>query len=303
MQQAVYDAIVIGAGPAGASCAVWLAHMGFSPLIIESSGRAGGLSASNPFEDTWNVTAPGLTGEEVAARIKQSLDSARVPVLLNSLVTRIERGDTPDGTGREVFKVFFGADLPLHARFVVIASGVEPRTPPDWERDHYDDVLVGPGKHVANYEFALKNVAVLGGGDNAFENALFLKERGAKSVHIYARTLRCQRHWMKFLNESDVTTGAYTFDPETRQVNGRPYDAVVVLYGFRARLQGMEDLGLDCNELGYIRTDFQTTQTNLPGIYAIGEVTHRQHPCVVTSMADGVVAAKAIQKELEKDGA
>ncbi len=303
MLQAVYDAIVIGAGPAGASCAVWLAHMGFSPLVIESSGRAGGLSASNPFEDTWNVTAPGLTGEEVAARIKQSLDSARVPVLLNSRVTRIERGDTPGGTGREVFKVFFGADLPLHARFVVIASGVEPRTPPDWERDHYDDVLVGPGKHVANYEFALKNVAVLGGGDNAFENALFLKERGAKSVHIYARTLRCQRHWMKFLNESDVTTGTYTFDPETRLVNGRPYDAVVVLYGFRARLQGMEDLGLDCNELGYIRTDFQTTQTNLPGIYAIGEVTHRQHPCVVTSMADGVVAAKAIQKELEKDDA
>lgn len=302
MQQAVYDAIVIGAGPAGASCAVWLAHMGFSPLIIESNGRAGGLSASNPFEDTWNVTAPGLTGEEVAARIKLSLDSARVPVLLNSHVTRIEREQAGQG-GQEHFKVYFGADLPLHARYVVIASGVEPRRPPEWERDHYDDVLVGPGKHVANYEFALKDVAILGGGDNAFENALFLKERGAKSVHIYARTLRCQRHWMKFLNESDITTGAYTFDPATRQVNGRTYDAVLVLYGFRARLQGMQDLGLDCDELGYVRTDFKTTQTNLPGIYAIGEVTHRQHPCVVTSMADGVVAAKAIQKQLEQGAA
>ncbi|MGO1766500.1 MAG: NAD(P)/FAD-dependent oxidoreductase, partial [Advenella sp.] len=70
-----------------------------------------------------------------------------------------------------------------------IASGVEPRKPPEWEQDHYENVLVGPGKHVANYEFALKDVAILGGGDNAFENALFLKERGAKSVHIYARTL------------------------------------------------------------------------------------------------------------------
>lgn len=302
MQQAVYDAIVIGAGPAGASCAVWLAHMGFSPLVIESSGRAGGLSASNPFEDTWNVTAPGLTGEEVAAKIKLSLDSARVPVLLNSHVTRIDR-DNASGNGKGHFKVFFGADRPLHARFVVIASGVEPRKPPEWALDHYDDVLVGPGKHVANYEFALKEVAILGGGDNAFENALFLKERGAKSVHIYARTLRCQRHWLKFLNESDISTGPYTFDPATRQVNGRAYDAVLVLYGFRARLQGMEDLGLDLNELGYVRTDFQTTQTNLPGIYAIGEVTHRQHPCVVTSMADGVVAAKAIQKQLETGGA
>lgn len=303
MQQAVYDAIVIGAGPAGASCAVWLAHMGFSPLVIESSGRAGGLSASNPFEDTWNVTAPGLTGEEVAAKIKLSLDSARVPVLLNSHVTRIERDDTPAENGPGHFKVFFGADRPLHARYIVIASGVEPRKPPEWTRDQYDDVLLGPGKHVANYEFALKDVAILGGGDNAFENALFLKERGAKSVHIYARTLRCQRHWMKFLNESDITIGPYTFDPVTRQINGRAYDAVLVLYGFSARLQGMEDLGLDCNDLGYVRTDFQTTQTNLPGIYAIGEVTHRQHPCVVTSMADGVVAAKAIQKELERHGA
>ncbi|MGO1767325.1 MAG: NAD(P)-binding protein, partial [Advenella sp.] len=115
MQQAVYDAIVIGAGPAGASCAVWLAHMGFSPLVIESSGRAGGLSASNPFEDTWNVTAPGLTGEEVAARIKLSLDSARVPVLLNSHVTRIER--ERGAGGKDQFKVYFGADLPLCARY------------------------------------------------------------------------------------------------------------------------------------------------------------------------------------------
>ncbi len=298
MQQAVYDAIVIGAGPAGASCAVWLAHMGFSPLVIESSGRAGGLSASNPFEDTWNVTAPGLTGEEVAAKIKLSLDSARVPVLLNSHVTRIER-DESAADGKSHFKVFFGADLPLHARFVVIASGVEPRRPPEWKKEKYENVLIGPGKHVANFEFALKDVAILGGGDNAFENAIFLKERGAKSVHIYARTLRCQRHWLKFLKDSDMTTGSYTFDPETRQVNGRTYDAILVLYGYRARLQGMEDLGLALDDLGYVITDVHTTETNLPGIYAIGEVTHRQHPCVVTSMADGVVAAKAIQKQLE----
>ena len=300
MQQVVYDAIVIGAGPAGASCAVWLAHMGFTPLVIESSGRVGGLSASNPFEDTWNVTAPGLTGEEIAARIKLSLDSARVPVLLNSHVVRIERQESTQDHAEPVFQVFFGADLPLHARYVVVASGVEPRRPPEWERDHYDDVLVGPGKLVANYEFALKNVAVLGGGDNAFENALFLKERGASSVHIYARTLRCQRQWMKFLDASDVRTGPYTFDPERREVNGKAYDAVLVFYGYQARLEGMQDLGLALDERGYVKTDFATTQTNLPGIYAVGEVTHRQHPCVVTSMADGVVAAKAIQKALEQ---
>ena len=53
MQPVVYDAIVIGAGPAGASCAVWLAHLGFSPLILDASEQVGGLAAHNPFEDAW----------------------------------------------------------------------------------------------------------------------------------------------------------------------------------------------------------------------------------------------------------
>ena len=53
-----------------------------------------------------------------------------------------------------------------------------------------------------------------------------------------------------------------------------------------------DDLRLARDERGYIRTDFATAETSVPDIYAIGEVAHRMHPCVVTSMADGVVAAR-----------
>ena len=135
MQPVVYDAIVIGAGPAGASCAVWLAHLGFSPLILDASEQVGGLAAHNPFEDAWNVTAPGLTGEEVAVQIKRSLDGARVPVLLKMRVDRVEIIDAPDQINAllkkegkhdkpvcpRLFRVFFDGHslwryLPLSAR-------------------------------------------------------------------------------------------------------------------------------------------------------------------------------------------
>ncbi|NLN67812.1 MAG: NAD(P)/FAD-dependent oxidoreductase [Alcaligenaceae bacterium] len=314
MQPVVYDAIVIGAGPAGASCAVWLAHLGFSPLILDASEQVGGLTAHNPFEDAWNVTAPGLTGEEVAVQIKRSLDGARVPVLLKMRVDRVEIIDAPDQINAllkkegkhdkpvcpRLFRVFFDGHS-LVSRFVVVASGVTSRFPQELANQKYDHVLVGPGRHISNYEFANKRVAVLGGGDNAFENAIFAQKRGALSVDIYARHIRAQRQWFESLSRKRIHTGEYVFDPLTRTVNGHRYDVVMVFYGWQAQLNGLESLGLSCSEKGYVNTHVHTAETNVSGVYAIGEVANRHHPCIITSMADGVVAAKAIQYRLEQE--
>ncbi|MFU1949387.1 FAD-dependent oxidoreductase, partial [Bordetella avium] len=49
----IYDAVIVGAGPAGASCAVWLARLGLAPVLVEASARPGGLTADNPFTDDW----------------------------------------------------------------------------------------------------------------------------------------------------------------------------------------------------------------------------------------------------------
>ncbi|MFV9474518.1 NAD(P)/FAD-dependent oxidoreductase [Advenella sp. RU8] len=314
MQPVVYDAIVIGAGPAGASCAVWLAHLGFSPLILDASEQVGGLAAHNPFEDAWNVTAPGLTGEEVAVQIKRSLDGARVPVLLKMRVDRVEIIEDPGQINtllnkadnhetavfQKLFRVYFDGHS-LLSRFVVVASGVTARFPTELANQKYDHVLVGPGRHISKYEFANKKVAVLGGGDNAFENAIFAQKRGALSVDIYARHVRAQKQWFESLAQNRIHTGEYVFDPLARTVNGHQYDVVMVFYGWQAQLNGVESLGLSCSEKGYVNTNVHTAETNVPGVYAIGEVANRHHPCIITSMADGVVAAKAIQQRLEQE--
>jgi len=101
-----------------------------------------------------------------------------------------------------------------------------------------------------------------------------------------------------------------TLNLAQRQVNGQPFDLILVCYGwqpclpFLAAIDSPSDTPSSPAKLartrrGFIQTDWATAQTSIPGLYAIGEVAQRQHPCVVTALADGVTAAKAIQACLE----
>lgn len=82
--------------------------------------------------------------------------------------------------------------------------------------------------------------------------------------------------------------------------NGRPYDLILVFYGWEPQAGFADGLNLARDARGYIQTETATARTSLPDVYAIGEVANRAHPCVVTAMADGVVAAKDIQRRWER---
>lgn len=312
MANQVYDAVIIGAGPAGVSCAVWLSLLGFKVVVIERSNHIGGLAANNPYQDVWNVTAPELTGEDAAKQMRKSIDHARVPVLFEQSVYDIQSVNLLSDfklnkveRGAPQYKIFFKntkdglESRAIVARSVVIATGVKYKRPPEMGSKNYPQILVGPGKHVYQHDFVMREIAILGGGDNAMENAIYLAQRGAKSIDVYSRTLRAQNKWMKNIPQDSLHLGPYKFDPDHMSVNGKRYDTILVFYGYEPQLDGLPDIGLRVQENGYLWTDEKTAQTNIPGIYAIGEVANRMHPCVVTSMADGIVAAKAIQFVLE----
>ena len=82
-------------------------------------------------------------------------------------------------------------------------------------------------------------------------------------------------------------------------VAGRRYDVIVVLYGWTPALEFMRNHPLARDEKGFVVTDRDSAESSIRNVYAIGEVAQRMHPCCVTSMADGVVAAKAIQRRSE----
>jgi thioredoxin reductase (NADPH) len=298
--QKTWDAIVVGAGPAGASCAVWLQHLGFKPLLLEASDRIGGLAARNPFGDIWTVTSPNQTGAQVAQQIAAQVQAAGVEVWLHAKVDEI-RGSQPKFS----VTVRRSQEQPqtLLTRFVVLATGVRPRELPGHEGTLCPGVIVGPGDAVMQTSFAGARVAILGGGDNAFENYEFVKSQGATHAKIFARSVRAQRQFVSRVPASDVLIGSAVVDPVGRRVNDQVYDYILVLYGWRPNIDFMGAQALTLDERGFVRTDLASAQTSTPGIFAIGEVAQRMHPCVPTAMADGVVAAKAIERELSKQTA
>ncbi|NLA51243.1 MAG: NAD(P)/FAD-dependent oxidoreductase [Alcaligenaceae bacterium] len=293
----LYDAIIVGAGVAGVTCAVWLKRMGYTVLLLEGSEQVGGMCARNPFKDEWNPTAPSLTGKEVALKLIESLALAEIEVKLEHLVKSTQ---VVDG-GFELSVQTHTSKLVFYSKKLVVATGVNYKEPAECAGQSFDDVLIGAGARLNNYAFKGKRVAVLGGGDNALENALFAQNRGAAEVTVYARTLRGQDHWMERLGDEQVIVGDYSFDPAQKEVAGQFYDVILVFYGYEPQAKWLKGLGVGFDEKDYLKVDFATTETVVSGLYAIGEVTRRQHPCVVTAMADGVTAAKAIQKALSLD--
>ena len=294
MQQ--YDAVIVGGGPAGASCAIWLARLGLDALLVEAAAQPGGLAHDNPFNDDWIAVLPDVTGQQVAANIARSVQAAGVPTRLNTIARRVVYRDG----GFDVELEAGGRAIQARGRALVIASGVRARGLPGQPAGAaWPGVLVGPGSAIMAQDYTGRSVAVLGGGDNAFENFVYVRNRGAREVHLYARTVRAQQQWVTRAGDEGVHVGQYRVDPAARTVNGQAYDLILVFYGWEPQAAFADGLGLQRDPRGYIRTDPATAETSVAGVYAIGEVANRMHPCVVTSMADGVVAAKAIQRRHE----
>jgi thioredoxin reductase len=256
------------------------------------------LGNDNPFADDWIAVLPDVTGQQVAANIDASVRAAGVPLRLETRVT----GVRPCKGGIEATLADAdGAESLVRGRTLVIASGVRAKGLPDHPPGaSWPGVLIGPGSPIVAQDYSGLSVAVLGGGDNAFENYVYVRNRGARSVHLYARSVRAQQQWVTRAGREGVHIGPYKVDPATRSVDGKQYDLILVFYGWEPQAGFADSLHLARDERGYIRTDFATAETSVPDIYAVGEVAHRMHPCVVTSMADGVVAAKAIQRRWER---
>lgn len=284
-----YDSLIIGAGPAGVSCAIWLKQLGFNPAIFDKRPKAGGLQLDNAYSNTWIASSFDVTGLDVVNSLNSNLKKFKVDSFFNSQlspVRQIQGGFLVENSG-----------CSFQAKTIVLATGVVHSSGNLRERAN---ILIGPGFKVASRDFSNKKVAILGGGDNAFENYLFIKEKGASSIKIFSRTLKARASFLAAVPLSDVFEGTYQIDEESLTVNGEVFDVILACYGYSVSLDAVLGLNLAHKKGGFIQTD-QNCRTSLPSVYAIGEITNNFHPCCVTSMAEGVIAAKAIQSELESN--
>lgn len=284
----IFDALIVGGGPAGVSCATWLKQLGFEPLLIDKNEQCGGLQLSNPYTNTWIATSAGTYGADVAAAMQANMVqhgvAMRLGVQAQQAVVNTEGVQVDLATGESV-----------RGKYLVLAGGVSPKT------GGYNNrlgLIVGPGHGVAKTNFSGARVAILGGGDSAFENYHFISKQNPSQISIFARTLRARSDMLEQVPPSDVVVGDYALDIAKNMVNGQVFDQIVVLYGYEANKASLLGLELLMKTDGFVWTN-DDCATNNERVYAIGELAHRAHPCCVTSMADGVVAAKALQRRLE----
>jgi thioredoxin reductase len=273
------EAIILGGGPAGIGAAIWLKKLGVDVMLLERGGALGGLQTRSPYENLWIPGVQGKTGQDVARALADHAVGVGVEVRLNH-VAPVVAGELYETGG-------------ICAPVLVIATGSTPRA---GRFTAADNVAIGPGAPMEALDVAGRRVAILGGGDNAFDQARFAGDRGAQ-VTVFSRgEPRAQTMLRKMIADVRLVAGAYDARQAAMTVNGEAFDAFGVMYGFEAVVpEGLSPR----RRKGYVQVN-RFGETNLPGVYACGEVTDYWHPCVTTAAAHGIQVAKQIATKLAK---
>ncbi|MDV6378410.1 thioredoxin-disulfide reductase [Sporosarcina sp. GW1-11] len=302
----IYDVIIVGAGPAGMTAAVYTARGNMSTLMLER-GVPGGQMANT--EDIENY--PGfetILGPDLSTKMFDHAKRFGAEYAYGD-VTKIE-------DGRE-FKTVYVGDKSYKARAIILTTGAEYRKmgiPGEAE-------LTGRGvSYCAVCDgafFRNKEIVVIGGGDSAVEEGTYLTRFANKVTIIHRRDeLRAQKIvqerafanekidfiWnttVKQVNEKDGKIGSLTLvSTEDGSEREMETEGMFVYIGLDPLTEPFKDLGI-LDDNGYIETN-DIMETKIPGIYAAGDVREKLLRQVVTATGDGSVAAQAAQKYIEE---
>ena len=292
----VYDLIIVGGGPGGYTAALYGARAGLRTIVLEKLSP-GGQMAQTTQVDNYPGVRPGADGYSLGEIMRQEAEhfgaqTELTEVLSVQLTESPKRIETSDG-------VFYG-------KSVVIATGAGPRElgiDREWE-------LTGRGVHYCascdGMFYRGKTVVVVGGGNTAAADALLLS-RVAKKVYLVHRrdTLRATKIYhqplmeadnVEFLWNSAVTEilgengvqGVAVKNLQSGEVAEIPCDGLFVSIGRKPATDLVKNQ-LNLDDAGYIVAD-ETTQTNIPGVFAVGDVRTKAVRQIVTAAADGAVA-------------
>lgn len=304
-----FFATIIGGGPAGASCGLWLKHLDIPSILFEKDLTLGGLQRSvpAPLSNHYLVSSAGMRAKQIAESIHENLARHGVNFLTHAEVTSV----VDDGEWFHIKAATANGTYEVASKNIVLASGVQ------FKRDKFepsDSVFIGSANDqvrvASNRFFEGKHVAILGGGDNAMETYEYIAAQNPGKLLVFARNLRASNsrsskvnheHILGLENGYDVfvnrgPNGTHMITTRDDPFSRYGFHYLVVNYGFEAIRVLPEALDPKRTERGFIEVD-DSCKTSNPRIFAIGESTQRMHPCVATAMADGVVAAKALEKK------
>ena len=300
----MYDTIIIGAGPAGMTAALYAARSNLKVALLERGIPGGQMNNTADIENY-----PGyanISGPELAEKMFEPLENLGVEHLFG-LVEKIEdRGD---------FKEIITEDERFEAKTVIIASGANHRHLGVPGEEDYNSCGVSYCAVCDGAFFRDEDLLVVGGGDSAVEEAIFLT-RFAKSVTIVHRRdeLRAQKvlqdrafanEKIRFVWDSVVesihgnerkVTGVTFKNVKTGEVSQAEFGGIFIYVGLDPVSEFAADLGIT-DEAGWILTDHQM-KTSVAGIYAVGDVRQKDLRQITTAVGDGATASQEAYKYL-----
>lgn len=302
----IYDILIIGGGPAGYSAALYAARAGLSVAVIEKTSVGGQLTLTDTVEN-YPGFDEGIDGFELGARMQSGAErfgseTIYAEVLSASLGGETKRITTDSGD--------------YLSRTVIIATGAYPRElGVRGERER-----LGRGVHYCAHcdgrFYRGKTVAVIGGGNSAASDALYLSRLAERVILIHRRdALRAER---AYLNElltrenieivyntvaeevlyGDFVSGIRVRDTVTGTLRDLACDGVFVSIGRKPATELFADeIALDEN--GYIEAD-ESTATSVGGVFAAGDVRRKPLRQIVTAVADGATAVSLAERYLSE---
>jgi thioredoxin reductase (NADPH) len=308
----VRDVIIIGGGPAGYTAALYAARANLSPLLIEGFNWGGQLMITSEVEN-YPGYEDGIMGPEMMAVFRAQAARFGTEFVTDD-VTRVDFSERP-------FKVFVGDEEHL-ARTVIVATGATARQLGlESER-----ALHGRGvTYCATCDGAFyrdREVVVVGGGDSAMEEALFLTKFASKVTVVHRRDDfrasqimidRARNHEkVEILTpyvveevlgvENGKLTGLRLRNVETGETRDYPTDGLFVAIGHDPTTKLFVDV-LAHDENGYLITAGKSTETNVPGVFAAGDVQDHVYRQAITAAGSGCAAALDAERFLaESEG-
>ena len=303
----IYDVLIIGGGPAGYSAALYAARAGLKTAVLEKMS-AGGQMALTDTIDNYPGFEEGVEGFALGFKMQTQAERFGAQSLYGT-VESVDLVASPKKIVADSGEYF--------AKSVIIATGADPQKLGLENEDAYTGMGIHYCAHCDGRFYMDKTVVVVGGGNSAAEDALYLAGLAKKVYLVHRRdTLRASKIYHKPVIENEKIVKLWNsqvigFEAEghvksikvknllTEEVENIEADALFVSIGRKPVTDYLGD-SVAVDKSGYIVAD-ETTKTSIPGVFAAGDIRTKALRQVVTAAADGAVAAHFAEIYLQEN--
>ncbi|QDK36445.1 thioredoxin-disulfide reductase [Bdellovibrio sp. NC01] len=303
----VENVIIIGSGPAGLTSAIYTSRANLNPLMIEGEEAGGQLMLTTEVEN-FPGFEHGVTGSELISVMRKQAERFGTRFITRN-VTKVDLSQRP-------FKVWIGDKLHL-AKSIIISTGASAKYLGLPSERAYMNRGVSACATCDGAFFRNQEIIVVGGGDTAMEEAQFLTRFASKVYlvhrrdHFRASKIMADRAMknpkIEVIWNSEVTevlgdgksmTGAKIRNVIDDSVKELPVTGLFLAIGHKPNTDLFKGV-LDMNETGYLVTQPNTTYTNIPGVFAAGDVQDHVYRQAITAAGTGCMAAIDAERWLE----